>query len=184
MSTRVHLAFQQFDRAELRFCRYLNRSSSIVTVRALLRAVSWLGDGWLWYALIALLPVLYGGMGWVAAVQMGVTAIAGVVLYKLIKKRAVRERPFITHRAIQCAAAPLDRYSFPSGHMLHVVSFTAIISGYFPEWVPFLIAFGVLVALSRVVLGLHYPTDVAAGAVLGGVLGAISIWAFPVHYFF
>ena len=46
-----------FDRVELRFCRYLNRSSSSATVRQLFRAVSWLGDGWLWYALIASLPL-------------------------------------------------------------------------------------------------------------------------------
>jgi undecaprenyl-diphosphatase len=175
MDSRVALAFHRFDRAELHFCRLLNRTSGLGTVRALLRSVSWLGDGWLWYGLIALLPILYGGHGWLAAGQMAATGALGVLVYRLIKHRAVRERPFITHAAINCAAVPLDRYSFPSGHTLHAVAFTSLMAHHFPEWTGALIAFTALVALSRVVLGLHYPTDVAAGAVLGGGLAVLSM---------
>ena len=102
-----------------------------------------------------------------------------LLLYKLIKPRAVRERPFITHSAIQCAAAPLDRYSFPSGHTLHAVCFTWTAAAYHPELAWPLSGFALLVALSRVVLGLHYPTDVAAGALLGGgiALGSLAVVA-------
>ena len=174
MDSRVALAFQRIDRAELKFCRYLNSSSGFVAVRTLFRIVSWLGDGWIWYALIASLPLIYGAEGWVAGTQMALTGACGVALYKLVKRRAVRERPFITHPAISCAAAPLDRYSFPSGHTLHAVSFTMLMASHFPEWSPLLIAFAALVALSRVVLGLHYPTDVAAGALLGGGIAFVS----------
>ena len=55
------------------------------------------------------------------------------MVYKLIKTRAVRERPYITHSAIHCVSVPLDRYSFPSGHTLHAVSFTLMIASYFPN---------------------------------------------------
>jgi len=175
MARRMATAFERFDQAELRFCRYLNRSSGSASIRQLFRAVSWLGDGWVWYAVIVSLPWLYGAEGWLPAVHMVVTGAVGVAAYKLVKARAVRERPYITHPAINCVSAPLDRYSFPSGHTLHAISFTLLMANYFPEWTGALAGFAFLIALSRVVLGLHYPTDVAAGAVLGGTIGMASL---------
>jgi undecaprenyl-diphosphatase len=177
MSTRLTAAFQHFDQAELRFCRYLNRPSGALAFRTLFRGVSRLGDGWLWYALIIVQPLLHGVQGWFAAAHMAVTGGVGVLVYKLIKRHAVRERPFITHAAINCAATPLDRFSFPSGHTLHAVSFALLATNYNPELAVPLAAFALLVALSRIVLGLHYPTDVAAGALLGGGLAMLSLQA-------
>jgi undecaprenyl-diphosphatase len=173
MGSRVTTAFAHFDRAELRFCRYLNRSSGLPTPRALFHAISRLGDGWLWYGLILLL-VLVPGRAF-AALHLALTGGVGILAYKLIKRHAVRERPFITHSAISCGAAPLDRYSFPSGHTLHAVSFAVLGSHHLPELALPLAGFAALVGLSRVVLGLHYPTDVAAGALLGGGLAFASL---------
>jgi undecaprenyl-diphosphatase len=175
MDPRVTFAFARFDAAELKVCRYLNRSSRSSPVRQVFRAASLLGDGWLWYGVLLTLPLVYGLEGLQAALHMAATGAAGLALYKLIKNRAVRERPYITHAAIECASAPLDRYSFPSGHTLHAVCFTAMTASYFPEWSGALIAVTLLIALSRVILGLHYPTDVVAGAVLGGTLGTGSL---------
>jgi undecaprenyl-diphosphatase len=174
MQGRMALAFERFDRAELKVCRYLNQSSSKAT-RQLFRAVSWLGDGWVWYGLMLSLPWLHGGRGVVAAVHMALTGAVALPLYKAVKGSAVRERPFITHSVIECVSAPMDRYSFPSGHTLHAVAFTLLAVSYFPEWAGLLSLLVGLIALSRVILGLHYPTDVAAGAVLGGIVGATSL---------
>jgi undecaprenyl-diphosphatase len=169
-------AFARIDQAELRVCRLLNRTSGMTAVRGLFRVVSWLGDGWIWYASIAGLPFFYPNGGWVASVHMTLSGAVGLLIYKAIKLRAVRERPYITHSSvISCASVPLDQYSFPSGHTLHAVSFSLVLAHYFPEWAALLLAFTVLVALSRVVLGLHYPSDVAAGAVLGGAVGFGSL---------
>ncbi len=173
MGSKFTTAFAHFDQAELRFCRFLNRSSGLPTPRALFQFVSRLGDGWIWYALIAWLAVQPGGGA--AALQLTLTGAAGLLGYRLIKRHAVRERPFITHSAISCGAAPLDRYSFPSGHTLHAVCFAVLGSHHLPELALPLAGFAALVALSRVVLGLHYPTDVAAGALLGGGLAFASL---------
>ena len=126
MDRRVALAFARFDAAELKFCRYLNRSSRSSLVRQPFRAVSWLGDGWIWYALILALPLVLGFDGLLAGAHIAATGALGVLLYKLIKTRTVRERPYITHSVIECVSAPLDRYSFPSGHTLHAVVFTML----------------------------------------------------------
>jgi undecaprenyl-diphosphatase len=179
MDRRVAMAFARFDAAELRFCRYLNRSSRSSGLRQLFRAVSWLGDGWVWYAVMLALPIVHGVAGLQAGLHLAATGAVGVLLYKLIKNHAVRERPYITHSAIQCASAPLDRYSFPSGHTLHAVCFTVMLTTYLPEWASAVVALASLIALSRVILGLHYPTDVAAGAALGGALGFGSVLLGP-----
>jgi len=68
--------------------------------------------------------------------------------------------------------------SFPSGHTLHAVCFTTVICGHIPASGWLLGPFAALVALSRPVLGLHYPSDVLAGAALGGAIAAAT-WLLP-----
>jgi undecaprenyl-diphosphatase len=71
--------------------------------------------------------------------------------------------------------APLDHYSFPSGHTLHAVSFTVVALHYYPQLAWVLVPFTLLVAGSRVFLGLHYPSDVAAAAAIGYLLAYAGI---------
>jgi undecaprenyl-diphosphatase len=137
--------------------------------------VSRLGDGVIWYVLIFSLPLLYGPAGTRPAVTMALTGILGVILYKLLKRVFVRARPFITHSSIALAGAPLARYSFPSGHTLHAVSFAWQASVHFPELSWVLVPLAALIAGSRVVLGLHYPTDVLVGAVIGASLAELGL---------
>ena len=165
----------RIDAAEYGLCRRLNRGASLALPRRILRIASRLGDGFIWYALILALPLRYGAAGVRPAIVMAVTGALGVALYTLLKHLAARERPFITHSTIDPAAAPLDRYSFPSGHTLHAVSFAWQASAHFPQlgWV--LLPLTALIAGSRVVLGLHYPSDVLAGAAIGAALAELGM---------
>ena len=165
----------RIDAAEYRLCRGLNRGATFALPRRIFQIASRLGDGIAWYVLILALPLLYGVSAVRPAIVMALTGALGVVLYSLLKRLFVRERPFITHRAIDRAAAPLDRYSFPSGHTLHAVSFAWQASVHFPELAWVLLPFAALVAGSRVVLGLHYPSDVLAGAAIGGALAELGL---------
>jgi undecaprenyl-diphosphatase len=171
----LNALFTRIDAAEYGLCRRLNRVSSHAGLRNTFRVASRLGDGVIWYAMLALLLVLYGRGALKPVVVMAITGIVGVVLYKILKRVCVRERPFITHTSISLAMAPLDRYSFPSGHTLHAVSFSWQAAVQFPELSWVLVPLATLIAASRVVLGLHYPTDVAAGAAIGGTLAMVGL---------
>src|ERR1700722_3511146 len=163
------------DAAEFGLCRTLNALSRRPPVRRLFQLVSRLGNGMIWYALLLALPLLHGRAGVRPAVIMVLIGVIGVAMYKLLKQTLVRERHFITHSGISLHGAPLDRYSFPSGHTLHAVPFTWQALVHFPELGWILVPFTTLVAASRVVLGLHYPTDVLVGAVLGGMLAQMGL---------
>jgi len=164
----------RFDHAEYRLCRRLNRGVQHTWVRLFFKIASRLGDGVIWYALMLALPLLYGAEGLRVAAIMLATGAVGLALYKFLKRTFVRERPFIRHAGISLAGAPLDRYSFPSGHTLHAVAFTWMAVAAFPALGIVLLPLALAIAASRVVLGLHYPTDVLVGALLGAITGGMG----------
>lgn len=164
----------RFDMAEYRLCRGMNRGAHLAAVRLVFRTASRLGDGMVWYALIFGLPLVFGRAAVRPSLVMAITGLVGVLVYRSLKGRLLRERPFIRHPGITQAMPPLDRYSFPSGHTLHAVSFAWLASERFPELALVLIPLATLIAASRVVLGLHYPTDVLAGAGIGATLALIA----------
>jgi undecaprenyl-diphosphatase len=110
---------------------------------------------------------------------MAATGLACTVLYKWLKARTSRPRPYQVNRTIRCDVAPLDRFSFPSGHTLHAVAFSTILLAYYPAFAWLVLPFSVMVALSRMVLGLHYPSDVLAGAAIGIVVSGASLALLP-----
>lgn len=171
----VTTLFLRADQAERRLCIAANAAARLRALRALFRTVSRLGDGVIWYLLIGAMPLLLGAPGWLVALQMLGTGAAGLLTYRALKNRLVRERPFVGLVGIECAMPPLDRYSFPSGHTLHAVLFTVLAVEAVPVLAAVLVPFAMLVAASRVVLGLHYPSDVIAGGLLGAALAATSI---------
>lgn len=87
----------------------------------------------------------------------------------------MRERPYVAHSDIVCGTPPLGRYSFPSGHTLHAASLTMLYGAYEPAMLIIMVPFAALVAVSRIVLGLHYPSDVAVGGLIGALLAAVSL---------
>jgi undecaprenyl-diphosphatase len=171
---RVQRRFLRADAAERALCLRINRWSRQPGVRRTFAVAGRLGDGVAWYALIIGIAVLGGSEGPAVALQMALTGLLGLTLYRCLKRHLVRERPFISHEAVVCVTAPLDRYSFPSGHTLHAVLFTVLIAAHYPLLGWLLVPLTLTIALSRVVLGLHYPTDVAAGAGVGAALAWLS----------
>jgi len=139
-------------------------------------AVSRLGDGWVWYGMMVLLPLVHGQAGFAVTTLLAVNGLACTALYKWLKRSTRRPRPFEVFASLAVTEEPLDPYSFPSGHTLHAVAFTVIICGIFPGYAPVLVPYALLVAASRPILGLHYPSDVLAGAAIGAGAAACSLW--------
>lgn len=167
--------FNAVDQREFALCQSINGTLRFRPVQSYFQVVSRLGDGWLWYLVILAMPLLRPRDGLAIALLMVATGLSCTVTYKLLKRWLIRERPFISFPSINCGTPPLDRYSFPSGHTLHAVCFNTVLAMTTPELAWLLLPFTLSVAASRVVLGLHYPSDVAAGALIGGLLGLLSV---------
>lgn len=159
-----------------RMCVAANRWGARRAVGLFFGAISRLGDGVFWYALMLALVLLDGRRGAVAAAHMAVTGLTALMLYRLLKRWTKRPRPFRACPGVIAHVPPLDEFSFPSGHTLQAVGFTVVAVAWYPLLAPLLLSFTALVAASRVILGLHYPSDVLAAIGIGGALGTLALW--------
>ena len=158
---------------------WANGACRLEGVRAFFAVVSNLGNGKFWYLFMATLGACAAldmgpdGAGWAAAHMLlagGLTCL----IYKACKRVSRRPRPYAAIESITVGAVPLDTYSFPSGHTMHAVAFTVVAAAHLPAAGPPLAVASLLVAASRVVLGLHYPTDVALGGLLGFLIAELT----------
>jgi undecaprenyl-diphosphatase len=175
MSSRLVYPLERVAHWDTALCLRCNRMSRRVVIRGLFRGVSRLGDGVFWYVLMLALLVRYGAQASHAVMHMLVVGLACAALYKWVKKHTLRPRPYEVHPDIVASGRALDRFSFPSGHTLHAVAFTMIALSYYPSLAPLLVPFTLLVALSRPILGLHYPSDVLAGAAIGALIAGTTL---------
>ena len=151
-------------------CIRFNGAVHIAPVRWMFRAVSRLGNGVFWYSLMLSLLATGGAAALGPVGRMAGTGLVCTLTYKWLKSKTSRPRPFAVQSAVRAGADPLDRFSFPSGHTLHAVAFSVVAITFYPALAWLLVPFTLLVAVSRVVLGLHYPSDVLAGAALGALI--------------
>jgi len=130
-----------------------------------------LGDGWVWYSVgIALL--LFGGESRFIAFAASVSAeAAAVVLFRLVKNASKRKRPCQLQAHCWSKVLPPDQFSFPSGHSMSAFAIAIPLCIFYPQLQAGLLALSLSIALSRVILGMHFVSDVVVGSLLGAGLG-------------
>ena len=174
MSHRIY-SLQRIQTWDEAWCLRFNRASINPFIRRAFRLISRLGDGIFWYCLMLSLLVEYQVAALLPVLHMAAAGLVCTVLYKWLKRKTHRPRPFNKNQGISCGIAPLDQFSFPSGHTLHAVAFSVVALAYYPALAWLLLPFTALVAISRLVLGLHYPSDVLAGIVIGATISGLSL---------
>jgi membrane-associated phospholipid phosphatase len=146
----------------------LNRNQSLdPTFKAISKSVS---------PISVATPALFYGLGLIekdnnvkqAGIFMGETFLVNAIITTGLKKSIKRDRPFVTYPDID-KQSDGGSYSFPSGHTSTAFSTATSLSMAFPKWYVVAPSFlwATAVGYSRMDLGVHYPSDVLAGVIVG-----------------
>ncbi|MCK6264735.1 phosphatase PAP2 family protein [Vibrio sp. ZSDE26] len=154
----------RFDLAFSSFCLQHRFSQQVATVS---KAVSHSGDGHL-YLMLGLTAFFFGGMKgelffWSVLMAFSIE----LPIYWLLKNSVKRRRPEELTPYIAAFITPSDRYSLPSGHTAAGFLFASLIGAFYPTLLPFAFIWACLIGASRVLLGVHFLTDIVVGALLG-----------------
>jgi undecaprenyl-diphosphatase len=125
------------------------------------------GDGWLWYAM-GLAILLFGGpQRFAALIAAAMAAAAGSAIFLLVKRKTRRRRP--CHLKPHCWAKllPPDQFSFPSGHTITAFAVAISFGLFYPTLFWGLLFCAVSIGVSRILLGMHFLSDVVVGAAIG-----------------
>jgi undecaprenyl-diphosphatase len=140
-------------------------------IRAWMLAATRAGDGWLWWCcgLAVLASDQQAKDRALAAAALAV--VAGIIAFKILKRAVGRKRPCTIAPHCWVKVLPPDQFSFPSGHSITAFAMAISLGTFYPPAMPVLLFCAVSIAASRVLLGMHFLTDVLAGSGLGAGLG-------------
>ncbi|HEY7305367.1 MAG TPA: phosphatase PAP2 family protein [Bryobacteraceae bacterium] len=132
------------------------------------------GDGWLWY-LTGLFILLLGGDDRLTAIAAaGSAALVGVGVFMSLKKLSGRKRPCEIEPHCWATLLPPDQFSFPSGHTITAFAIAITLGEFYPALLAALLFCALSIAVSRILLGMHFLSDVIAGALIGSGLALSS----------
>jgi undecaprenyl-diphosphatase len=166
--------FELWLRADLDLMHRVNRWRAPRWLRLWMIAATRGGDGWLWWC-VGLAVALYGGPErWAAMLAAAAAVATGIGLFLKLKRTIGRRRPCALEPNCWSTLLPPDQFSFPSGHTITAFSMAISLSVFYPMMLPALLFCAASVAVSRILLGMHFLTDVLAGAAIGSGLGWLA----------
>jgi undecaprenyl-diphosphatase len=166
------------DRRDRRLMLRMNRWRAPRWIRIWMIAATRMGDGWIWYGLGFMLLAYGGPQRFSAVCAAGAATIAGIFAFKVLKRLSQRPRPCQVEPHCWSKVLPPDQFSFPSGHTMTAFSIALVVSYFYPSLEGPLLFLALSIAMSRIVLGMHFLSDVLAGVVLGVGLGCASLTVF------
>ena len=159
-----------------RLMRHVNRWQPPRWIRLWMLCATRGGDGWLWYAM-GLVILLFGGNDRFRAVGSAALAAAlGIALFLKLKKATGRRRPSAFEPHFWATLLPPDQFSFPSGHTITGFAVALSLIEFYPGLAAGLLFCALSIALSRILLGMHFLSDVVAGAAIGAALAYGSVY--------
>ncbi|MDP9171327.1 MAG: phosphatase PAP2 family protein [Acidobacteriota bacterium] len=157
----------------------LNQWPAPQWIRSWMVVASRAGDGWLWAA-VGIVVLFFGGGRRFPALEAGFLSVAaGQLSFRVVKRLTGRERPCSVEAHCWAKLLPPDRFSFPSGHTITAFAVAVPIGLYYPGLLAGLVFCAMSVASSRVLLGLHYLSDVLAGILIGCTIGIVAFSIIP-----
>ncbi len=136
------------------------------------------GDGWLWYAMGLVILALGGKTRFEALGAAGLSSALSVLLFSQLKRLTGRRRPCQIAPHCWATLLPPDQFSFPSGHTMTAFAVAIPLSLFYPTLSIGLLFCALSIAMSRILLGMHFLSDVVAGALIGTGLGYLGYFAF------
>ncbi len=176
--TVARAVWNQIQSNDYRLMRRVHRWRAPRWFRILMIAATRGGDGWLWYALGLILFFYGGGHRYQAIAAAGAAALAGIFLFRALKHTSRRKRPCEIEPHCWSAILPPDKYSFPSGHSITAFAVALSVGLFYPELQGCLLTVAFLIAGSRIILGMHFLSDVLVGSAIGVLLGVTSFYTF------
>lgn len=144
--------------------RYLDKVMPIIT------SLGNLGIVWIMIAGVLMINEQHRLIGGVVILTLIISTLIGEGIIKHIVRRA---RPCSYKESMHLLIDKPLSYSFPSGHTLSSFAVAEVLSAYFEQFRIIFLAIAFLIALSRIYLYVHYPTDVIAGIIIGIVCSKI-----------
>jgi len=161
--------------------RRMNRWRAPRWIRFWMLAATRMGDGWIWYTLGAILLIDGGPQRYAAVGASLLAGLVGVGVFKGLKRISRRQRPCQFEPHCWSKVLPPDQFSFPSGHTMTAFAIALVVSYFYPSLQISMYFLAISIAVSRVVLGMHFLSDVLAGILLGSALGIGSIVTFAAY---
>lgn len=159
---------------DYKLMRRVNRWRAPRWVRWWMLLATRAGDGWLWGAIGIALLCSSDAMRFRAFEAAGAAVAAGIASFHGIKRRVCRPRPRDVEPHCWAYIATRDKFSFPSGHSTTAFAVALSLGSFYPEIMPVLLVLAANVAISRVVVGMHFLSDVLVGAGMGALLGYVA----------